>query len=63
MGKLLTRTETAERLNVSPMTVRRLAKRGHLTEVRVSERVVRIPEESAETLATYGLSTEPEDAA
>lgn len=33
-GRLLDRIEAAERLHVSEMTVRRLGKAGHLTEVR-----------------------------
>jgi excisionase family DNA binding protein len=47
-GRLLDRGEAAERLHVSQMTVRRLGAAGHLTEVRVGERAVRIDEDSVE---------------
>ncbi len=47
-GRLLDRIEAAERLHVSEMTVRRLGKAGHLTEVRVGVRAIRITEESVE---------------
>lgn len=47
-GRLLDRGEAAERLHVSEMTVRRLGKAGHLTEVRVGERAIRIEEDSVE---------------
>lgn len=45
-GRLLDRAETAERLHVSEMTVRRLGREGHLTEIRVGKRAIRITEES-----------------
>lgn len=45
---LLTRAAVARRLNVSEMTVRRLGIAGHLTEVKVSERSVRITEASVD---------------
>jgi excisionase family DNA binding protein len=48
MGQLLDRAEVAERLHVSEMTVRRLARAGHLDEIRVSARAVRIDEDSVE---------------
>jgi excisionase family DNA binding protein len=47
-GRLLDRPEVAGRLHVSEMTVRRLGVAGHLDEVRVGERAVRITEESVE---------------
>jgi excisionase family DNA binding protein len=47
-GRLLDRSEAAERLHVSEKTVRRLTAAGYLTEVRVSERSPRITEESIE---------------
>jgi excisionase family DNA binding protein len=47
-GKLLRRGEAAERLHVSQMTVRRLAMAGHLTEVKVGDRAVRVDEDSLE---------------
>jgi excisionase family DNA binding protein len=47
-GRLLDRSEVAERLHVSPMTVRRLGASGRLDEIRVGERAIRIPEESVE---------------
>jgi excisionase family DNA binding protein len=47
-GRLLDRAETAARLHVSEMTVRRLGAAGRLTEVRVGERAIRIDEDSIE---------------
>lgn len=47
-GRLLDRGEAAERLHVSEKTVRRLGRAGHLEEIRVSERAVRITEDSLE---------------
>jgi excisionase family DNA binding protein len=47
-GRLLDRAEAAERLHVSERTVRRLTAAGHLTEVRVSLRAIRIDEDSVE---------------
>ena len=47
-GKLLRRGEVAGRLHVSQMTVRRLAMAGHLTEIRVSQRAIRVTEDSVE---------------
>ena len=47
-GRLLHREEVAERLSVSVMTVRRLAAAGHLDEIRVGVRALRITEESLE---------------
>jgi excisionase family DNA binding protein len=47
-GRLLDRGEAAARLHVSEMTVRRLGKAGHLIEVRVGERAIRIDEDSVE---------------
>lgn len=47
-GRLLRRGEAAELLHVSQMTVRRLAMAGHLTEVRVGERAIRVTEDSIE---------------
>lgn len=63
MATLLTRGEAAERLRLSEATVRRLARRGHLHEVRVSERAVRVDEDSVEHLAARGLGDGPKDAA
>jgi len=48
MGQLLDRAEVAARLHVSEMTVRRLGRAGHLDEIRVSDRAVRITEDSVE---------------
>lgn len=63
-GRLLDRSEAAERLRVSEKTVRRLAAAGHLTEVRVSERSPRITEESIEAhLQRVTRNTEGNDAA
>ena len=47
---LLTRAEVAERLRVSVQTVRRLAKSGHLAEVQVSARAVRVRAASVDCL-------------
>jgi excisionase family DNA binding protein len=47
-GRLLDRGEAADRLHVSEMTVRRLGRAGHLEEIRVSKRAVRITEASVE---------------
>lgn len=47
-GRLLDRTQTAARLNVSTMTVRRLGAAGLLEEIRVSARAIRITEASVE---------------
>jgi excisionase family DNA binding protein len=43
-SRLVGRAQVAERLGVSEATVRRLARAGDLTEIRVSKRAVRIPE-------------------
>jgi excisionase family DNA binding protein len=48
VGRLLDRAETAERLHVSRMTVRRLGAAGLLEEIRVGARAVRITEQSIE---------------
>jgi len=48
-GRLLDRGEVARILHVSETTVRRLGQRGHLTEVRVSDRAIRVEAESVET--------------
>jgi excisionase family DNA binding protein len=47
-GNLLDRRETAGRLHVSIMTVRRLGAAGDLEEIRVGKRGIRITEESLE---------------
>ena len=47
-GRLLDRAQTAARLNVSKMTVRRLGAAGLLEEIRVSARAIRITEASVE---------------
>ncbi len=52
---LLTRTEAAERLHVSIQTVRRLAESGHLAEVQVSARAVRVRAASVDRLICQGL--------
>jgi excisionase family DNA binding protein len=43
-GRLVDRSEAADRLGVSTDTVRRLARDGYLSEIRVGRRAVRIPE-------------------
>jgi excisionase family DNA binding protein len=65
-GRLLDRAEAAERLHVSEMTVRRLGKAGHLDEIRVGERAVRITEDSVErhiAARRVTRTTEGDDAA
>ena len=52
---LLTRAEAAERLRVSVQTVRRLAESGHLAEVQVSARAVRVRAASVDRLVREGL--------
>jgi excisionase family DNA binding protein len=52
---LLTRAEAARRLNVSVQTVRRLAESGHLDEVQVSARSVRVRAASVDRLVREGL--------
>jgi excisionase family DNA binding protein len=47
-GRLLNRAETAARLHVSKMTVRRLGAAGMLEEIRVGARAIRITEQSVE---------------
>lgn len=47
-GRLLDRAETATRLRVSKMTVRRLGAAGLLDEIRVGARAIRITEESVD---------------
>jgi excisionase family DNA binding protein len=52
---LLSYPEAALRLHVSVSTARRLGRRGVLDEVRVSDGVVRVREESVDELARRGL--------
>ena len=52
---LLTRAEAAERLRVSVQTVRRRADSGHLAEVQVSARAVRVRSASVGRLIREGL--------
>ena len=54
-NRLLTRTEAAERLRVSVQTVRRLAESGHLDEVQVSARAVRVRTSSVDRLVREGV--------
>ena len=51
--ELLTRAEAAERLHLSTQTVRRLAEAGHLAEVQVGLRAVRV--RSVDRLVREGL--------
>lgn len=53
--ELLTRAEAAERLRVSVQTVRRLAESGHLEEVQVGLRAVRVRASSVDHLIRNGL--------
>lgn len=53
---LLTRAEAAERLRISVQTVRRLAESGHLDEVQVSARAVRVRTASVDRLVRKGLT-------
>lgn len=52
---LLTRAEVAERLRISVQTVRRLGESGHLAEVQVSARAVRVRADSVDRLIREGL--------
>jgi excisionase family DNA binding protein len=54
-NRLLTRAEAAERLRVSVQTVRRLAESGHLAEVQVSARAVRVRASSVDRLVREGV--------
>jgi excisionase family DNA binding protein len=58
-GRLLERGEVAERLHVSEMTVRRLGRAGHLEEIRVSDRAIRITEDSVEAHIAERRVTRP----
>jgi excisionase family DNA binding protein len=51
----LTRAEAAERLHLSVQTIRPLADAGHLTEVRVGLRAVRVRAASVDRLICQGL--------
>jgi excisionase family DNA binding protein len=55
---LLDRNEAAERLHVSPRTVRRYGKTGLLEERRVGPRLVRITAESVEALLRGDIKAE-----
>jgi excisionase family DNA binding protein len=59
ISKLLDRGETADRLHVSVMTVRRLGAAGDLEEIRVGKRGIRIPEESVERYLAARRVTRP----
>jgi excisionase family DNA binding protein len=52
---LLTRAEAAECMHISVQTVRRLAESGHLAEVQVSVRAVRVRAASVDRLVREGL--------
>lgn len=52
--KLLTAAEAAERLAVSPVTVRRWLHRGHIPSVKLG-RTLRVREEDVEALVRFGL--------
>lgn len=58
-GPLLDRGETADRLHVSKMTVRRLGAAGDLEEIRVGKRAIRITEESVERYLAARRVTRP----
>jgi excisionase family DNA binding protein len=53
--ELLTRAEAAGRLHVSVQTVRRLGESGHLDEVQISARAVRVRAASVDRLIAVGL--------
>jgi excisionase family DNA binding protein len=57
-GRHLTTQEVADRYQVSPATVRRMAKEGRLPEVRIGYRTIRYPEDQLE--AAFA-STTPTD--
>jgi excisionase family DNA binding protein len=50
--RLISVNEAADRLSLSPLTIRRLIKRGELPHARPTARTVRIPECAVMTLAT-----------
>ena len=57
ISKLLDRGETADRLHVSVMTIRRLGAAGDLEEIRVGKRGIRITEQSVdEYLAAHRVT-------
>ena len=49
--RLISVNEAAVRLGLSPLTVRRLIRRGTLPHVRPTGRTVRVPEDAVEALA------------
>uniref|UniRef100_UPI001595179E helix-turn-helix domain-containing protein n=1 Tax=unclassified Rhodococcus (in: high G+C Gram-positive bacteria) TaxID=192944 RepID=UPI001595179E len=49
--KLVTIKSAATQLSTTPRTVHRLIREGKLTSVRLSERILRIPQASIDTLA------------
>jgi excisionase family DNA binding protein len=49
-SQLLDSAEVADRLHVSPRTVRRWAQRGVIDSFRVGEKLLRFPEESVEAM-------------
>jgi predicted site-specific integrase-resolvase len=53
-GRLISHAEVAERCHVSESTSRRWGRRGLVEEVRLSEGVVRVREESVDQLTERG---------
>jgi excisionase family DNA binding protein len=56
--RLISVNEAADRLGLSPLTIRRLIQRGELPKVRPTPRTVRIPESAVTALAMPKPKTE-----
>jgi excisionase family DNA binding protein len=50
--RLISVNEAADRLSLSPLTIRRLIRRGTLPHARPTPRTVRVPESAVAALAT-----------
>jgi excisionase family DNA binding protein len=57
--RLITVNEAATRLGLSPLTVRRLIRRGQLPHVRPAGRTVRVPEDAVEAIITGKAASAP----
>jgi excisionase family DNA binding protein len=56
--RLISVNQAADRLGLSPLTIRRLIQRGELPQVRPTPRTIRIPESAVIALATPNPKTE-----
>ncbi len=52
--RLISVNEVASRLSLSPLTVRRLIRRGELPHVRPTGRSIRVPEDAVEAIIARG---------